>query len=156
MMSSASRSSKVKACLWVLWNTAPEMCVCHIHLSILGRIQKCTLQGKKSKSLKETVPVWVFHYLWKNLKSTSIRSSRLKISFTSQNNDEDYFLSLHFHFSLLCIGEGNGNPLQCSCLENPRDRVAQSQTWLRWLSSSSSFFNNTIHRLSNRSRWNAI
>ena len=27
---------------------------------------------------------------------------------------------LHFHFSLLCIGEGNGNPLQCSCLENPR------------------------------------
>ena len=43
---------------------------------------------------------------------------------------------LHFHFSLSCIGEGNGNPLQCSCLENPRDRgawkaavsgVAQSQ-----------------------------
>ena len=27
----------------------------------------------------------------------------------------------HFHFSLSCIGEGNGNPLQCSCLENPRD-----------------------------------
>ena len=31
---------------------------------------------------------------------------------------------LHFHFSLFCIGEGNGNPLQCSCLENPRDREA--------------------------------
>ena len=54
---------------------------------------------------------------------------------------------LHFHFSLSCIGEGNGNPLQCSCLENPRDwgawwaaiyRVAQSQTWLQRLSSSSS------------------
>ena len=28
---------------------------------------------------------------------------------------------LHFHFSLSCIGEGNGNPLQCFCLENPRD-----------------------------------
>ena len=28
---------------------------------------------------------------------------------------------LHFHFSFSCIGEGNGNPLQCSCLENPRD-----------------------------------
>ena len=51
---------------------------------------------------------------------------------------------LHFHFSLSCIGEGNGNPLQCSCLENPRDRgawwaavygVAQSRTWLKWLSS---------------------
>ena len=53
---------------------------------------------------------------------------------------------LHFHFSLSCIGEGNGNPLQCSCLENPRDGeacwatvygVAQSQTWLKRLSSSS-------------------
>ena len=31
---------------------------------------------------------------------------------------------LHFHFSLSCIGEGNGNPLQYSCLENPRDRGA--------------------------------
>ena len=28
---------------------------------------------------------------------------------------------LHFDFSLSCVGEGNGNPLQCSCLENPRD-----------------------------------
>ena len=54
---------------------------------------------------------------------------------------------LHFHFSLSCIGEGNGNPLHCSCLENPRDRgawwaaisgVAQSRTRLKWLSSSSS------------------
>ena len=47
---------------------------------------------------------------------------------------------LHFHFSLSCIGEGNGNPLQCSCLENPRDGeawwaaisgVAQSRTRLK-------------------------
>ena len=54
---------------------------------------------------------------------------------------------LHFHFSLLCIGEGNGNPLQCSCLENPRDGgawwaavcgVTQSRTRLKRLSSSSS------------------
>ena len=54
---------------------------------------------------------------------------------------------LHFHFSLPCIGEGNGNPLQYSCLENPRDggawwasvcRVAQSWTRLKRLSSSSS------------------
>ena len=45
---------------------------------------------------------------------------------------------LHFHFSLLCIGEGNGNPLQCSCLENPRYGVAQSWIRLKWLSSSSS------------------
>ena len=54
---------------------------------------------------------------------------------------------LHFHFSLSCTGEGNGNPLQCSCLENPRDGgawwaaiygVAQSQTQLTQLRSSSS------------------
>ena len=54
---------------------------------------------------------------------------------------------LPFHFSLSCIGEGNGNPLQCTCLENPRDGgawwaavygVAQSQTRLKQLSSSSS------------------
>ena len=56
---------------------------------------------------------------------------------------------LHFHFSLSYIGEGNGNPLQCSCLENSRDRgawwaaiygVAQSQTRLKRLSSSSSIY----------------
>ena len=54
---------------------------------------------------------------------------------------------LHFHYSIPCLGEGNGNPLQCSCLENPRDRgawwaavygVAQSRTRLEHLSSSSS------------------
>ena len=54
---------------------------------------------------------------------------------------------LHFHFSLSCIIEGNSNPLQCSCLENPRDGgawwaaiygVAQSRTRLKRLSSGSS------------------
>jgi len=56
---------------------------------------------------------------------------------------------LHFHFSLSCIGEGNGNPLQCSCLENPRNGgawwaaiygVAQSWTRLKRLSSSINYF----------------
>ena len=60
---------------------------------------------------------------------------------------------LHFHFSLSCIGEGNGNPLQYSCLENPRDGgawwaavygVAQSRTRLKRLSSSSSNITNAI------------
>ena len=40
------------------------------------------------------------------------------------HQDADTTEQLHFHFSLSCIGEGNGNPLQCSCLENPRDRGA--------------------------------
>ena len=60
--------------------------------------------------------------------------------------ESDTTVWLHFHFSLPCIGEGNGNPLQCSCLENPRDGgawwaavygVVQSRTRLKWLSSSS-------------------
>ena len=61
-------------------------------------------------------------------------------------SESDKTQQLHFHISLSCIGEGNGNPLQCPCLENPRDGgalsaaiygVAQSRTWLKRLSSSS-------------------
>ena len=61
------------------------------------------------------------------------------------HTESDTTERLHFHFSLSCIGEGNGNALQCSCLENPRDGeawwaavygVAQSRTRLKWLSSS--------------------
>ena len=63
------------------------------------------------------------------------------------HKESDTTERLHFHFSLSYIGEGNGNPLQCPCLENPRDGgawwaavygVAQSRTRLKWLSSSSS------------------
>ena len=63
-----------------------------------------------------------------------------------RREESDTTERLHFHFSLSCIGGGNGNPLQCSCLENPWDRgawwaavfgVAQSRTRLTWLSSSS-------------------
>ena len=65
---------------------------------------------------------------------------------------------LHFHFSLSYIGEGNGNPPQCSCLENPRDGgawwaavygVAQSWTRLKRLSSSSS----SSHSIASNSLW---
>ena len=61
--------------------------------------------------------------------------------------------------SLSCIGEGNGNPLQCSCLENPRDRgawwaaisgVAQSRTQLKRLSSSSS---RQVREIPRRRKW---
>ena len=59
--------------------------------------------------------------------------------------ESDMTERLHFHFSLSCIGEENGNPLQCSCLENPRDRrawwaavygVAQSWTRLKCLAAA--------------------
>ena len=61
--------------------------------------------------------------------------------------ESDTTEQLHFCFSLSCFGEGNGNPLQCCCLENPRDGgawwaavygVTQSRTRLKRLSSSSS------------------
>ena len=61
---------------------------------------------------------------------------------------------LHFNFSLSCIGEGNGNPLQCSCLENPRDGgawwaavsgVTWSRTRLKRLSSSSKWGTSLTH-----------
>ena len=61
--------------------------------------------------------------------------------------ESDTIERLHFHFSLSCIGEENGNSLQCSCLENPRDRgawwaavyeITQNRTRLKRLSSGSS------------------
>ena len=63
------------------------------------------------------------------------------------HKESDTAERLHFHFSHSCIGEGNGNPLQCFCLENPSDGkawwaaisgVSQSRTQLKRLSSSSS------------------
>ena len=74
-----------------------------------------------------------------------------KISWTEEPGRLQYMGSLavrhNWATSLSHIGEGNGNPLQCSCLENPRDGeawwaatygVAQNWTWLKWLNSSSS------------------
>ena len=66
--------------------------------------------------------------------------------------------TFNFHFPLSCTGEGNGKPLQCSCLENPRDGrawwaavygVAQSRTRLKRLSSSSSIPSISIHVVAN-------
>ena len=74
---------------------------------------------------------------------TKIYQTRSLANYTRPGTTE----RLHFHFSLSCIGEGKGSPLQCSCLENPRDGgawwaavygVTQSWTQLKWLSSSSS------------------
>ena len=58
------------------------------------------------------------------------------------HSESDMTEQLHFHFSLSCVGEGNGNPFQCSCLENPGNRgasratvhrVKKIQTQLKWL-----------------------
>ena len=66
---------------------------------------------------------------------------------------EESDMTEQLHFSLSCIGEGNGNPLQCSCLENPRDEeawwaaiygVAQSQTRLKWQQQQQRFRENLM------------
>ena len=70
------------------------------------------------------------------------------------HEESDTTERLHFHFSLSCIGEGNGNPLLCSCLENPRDMgawwaavsgVTQSRTRLKRLSSRRSSSSGRSH-----------
>ena len=73
------------------------------------------------------------------------------------SEESDTTERLHFHFPLSCIREGNGNPLQWSCLENPRDAgawwaavygVSQSRTRLKRLSSSSSSSSSRVTSLS--------
>ena len=119
-------------------------------------------QCQKQKGQKLNFLSWTFNSHWLNIrleKAMAPHSSTLarKIPWTEEPGRLQSMGSLrvnqierlHFHFSLTCIGEGNGKPLQCSCLENPRDGgawwaaisgVAQSRTWLKQLSSSSSLF----------------
>ena len=87
---------------------------------------------KRIQDLKNRVQAWI---------------EKVKYMFNQDLEELDMTEGVHFHFSLSCIGEGNGNPLQCSCLENPRDGgawwaavygVAQSGTRLKRLTNSSS------------------
>ena len=123
------------------------------------------LDGKKQTEKSQTegiyMYVWLFTLLYRrnSEKAMAPHSSPLawKIPWTEEPGrlqsmgslESDTTEWLHFHFSLSCIGEGNGNSLQCSCRENPRDGgawwaavygVAQSRTRLKRLSSSNSSF----------------
>ena len=94
--------------------------------------------------------VWSWRRQWQPtpvLLPGKSHGQRSLVGFSPWGREEsDMTEPLHFYFSLSCIREGNDNPLQCSCLENPRDGgawwsavygVAQSQTRLKRLSSSS-------------------
>ena len=100
------------------------------------------------------IRLWQYLF-WISEKAMATHSSTLawKIPWTEEPGRlqsmgswwSDTTEQLHFHVSLSCIREGNGNPFQCSCLENPRDGgawwaviygVAQSRTRLKRLSSS--------------------
>ena len=88
-----------------------------------------------------------------HLENSAVATGLDKISFHSNPKERQYQRMLKLPCNCIHLthyhGEGNGNPLQRSCLENPRDRgawwaavygVAQSRTRLKRLSSSSSFF----------------
>ena len=115
--------------------------VVHMHNGVLFSHYKewnaiCSIMAEKTMALHSSILAWKIPWTEEPGKLQSMGSLRA-------NTTE----RLHFHFSLSCIGEGNGNPFQCSCLENPRDGgawwaaiygVTQSRTQLKWLSSSSS------------------
>ena len=105
----------------------------HGHFSLPGSQGKYTLRsmlGKKARQIYNQLGHWPRKsHGWRSLVGCSPWGRK----------ESDTTEQLPFHFSFSCIGEGNGNPLQCSCLENPRDRgawwaavygVAQSQTRL--------------------------
>ena len=66
--------------------------------------------SEKAMALHSSTLAWKIPWTEEPSRLQSVRSL-----------ESDTTERLHFHFSLSCIGEGNGNPLQCSCLENPRD-----------------------------------
>ena len=117
----------------VSWRWGRERCIKMEIDSIWGEVLKTT---EKAMAPHSSTLAWKIHG-WRSLVGCSPWG----------REESDTTEQLHFHFSLSCIGEGNGNPLQCSCLENPRDGgawwaavsgVAQSRTQLKRFSSSSS------------------
>ena len=139
-----AKYKKTKVCLGVLYrHSSPSLLVSPSHLlSCVGWIY---FQELNSTSALEQRRWWHPTPVLLPGKSYGRRSL---VGCSPWGFEElDTTERLHFHFSLSCIGEGNGNPLQCSCLENPRDGgiwwaavygVAQSRTRLKRLSSSSS------------------
>ena len=129
----------------------PISCVLHIKPSL--NISKFNLKGEREESRKNC---WwsIIEMMWRRqwhpnpvLLPGKSHGRRSLVGCSPWGLEEsDTTERRHFHFSLPCIGEGNGNPLQCSSLENPRDSgawwaaiygVTQSWTQLKRLSSSS-------------------
>ena len=117
-----------------------------VTLSVKERLKvNCDYLGPTSNTPEKVMAPHSSTLAWK------IHGQRSLVSYSPCGCEEsDTTERLHFHFSLSCIGEGNGNPLQCSCLENPREAwwaaiygISQSRTRLKQLSSS----NNTNFHL---------
>ena len=121
----------------------------HIPVAVQWQSPYLGFHGRSHFDLLYTSPCFLRRRQWHPtpvLLPGKSRGRRSLVGLQSMGSlESDTTERLPFHFSLSCIGEGNGNPLQCSCLENPRDRgawwaavygVAQSRTQLKQLSSS--------------------
>ena len=119
----------------------------------LNKQVESSLEAPMVKRLPAMWETWVPPLGWEDLleKEMATHSNTLawRIPRTEEPGRSDTTERLYFHFSLPCVGEGNDNPLQCSCLENPRDGgawwaaiygVAQSRIRLKRLSSSSGLY----------------
>ena len=121
------------------------------HISSQWNPSQSWLRG----SGKDEPLIWASIALWEKVMATHSSTLAWRIPWMEEPvgyspwgpKESDTTERLHFHFSLSCIGKGNGNPVQCSCLENPKDGgawwasvygVSQSQTQLKRLSSSNS------------------
>ena len=129
---------------WAYWNHFS-----HMHLIYLGPLSRFHILSFLSSGLTLGCVCSLQRRWWHHtpvLLPGKSRGRRSLVGCSPWGREEsDMTELLHFPFSLSCIGEGNGNPLQCSCLENPRDGgawwaavsgVTQSWTWLKPLSSS--------------------
>ena len=119
--------------------------LCHLGSgSLISLLDKISIAPISEKICLEAVAIHVWRRQWHPtpvLLPGKSHGWRSLVGYSSWGRKEsDTTEQLHFHFSLSCTEEGNGNPLQCSCLENPRDggalwaavyRVAQSRTRLK-------------------------
>ena len=107
---------------------------CGLHLSGSTSAGRHCIGKRLEESMNFEVSVFLLPYpLWEKAMATHSSILAWKIPWMEEPGrlyspwgleELDTNERLHFHFSLSCIGEGNGNPLQCSCLENPRNREA--------------------------------
>ena len=114
----------------IFWTQGSNLCLLHLLHWQVGSILLATL-GEKAVAPHSITLAWKIPWMKEPGRLQSMGSLRVRHDWAT---------------SLSCIGEGDGNPLRCSCLENPRDGaswwaavygVAQSRTRLKWLSSSS-------------------
>ena len=112
------------------WQPTPVLLLgkSHGQRSLVG----CSPWGREESDMTERLlSLFTFMHWRRKWQPTPVflpgesHRQRSLVGYSPWGHEEmDMTERLHFHFSLSCIGEGNGNPLQCSCLENPRDSQA--------------------------------